>query len=320
MKAIRVHEFGGPEVLKLEEVPDLQAGAGQVVLRVKAAGVNPYDTYMRQGTYAIKPPLPYTPGSDAAGIVDSVGEGVEGLAPGDRVYTSGTLTGAYAGETLAEAWQVHPLPPNVSFAQGAGVSVPYGTAFRALLQIARAQPAETVLIHGASGGVGVAGVQLARAAGMTVIGTGGTERGRELVAVQGAHHVLDHHAPDYLEELMKLTGGRGVDVVLEMLANVNLAKDLSVLASKGRVVVIGNRGNIEINPREIMRRDAAVLGMVLWNASRHDLASIHAGIVAGLENGSLRPVVGKELPLAEASQAHRAVMEPGAFGKIVLAT
>jgi NADPH2:quinone reductase len=318
MKAIRVHEFGGPEVLKLEDVPDLQAHAGQVVVRVKAAGVNPYDAYMRLGTYAIKPPLPYTPGSDAAGIVESVGEGVGGFKPGDRVYTGGTLTGAYAEQTLAEAWQVHPLPPNVTFAQGAGVNVPYATAFRALFQIAHAQPAETVLIHGASGGVGVAGVQLARAGGLTVIGTGGTERGRALVALQGAHHVLDHHAPGYLDELMKLTGGRGVDVILEMLANVNLAKDLAVLAPKGRVVVIGNRGNIEINPREIMRRDAAVLGMVLFNASRQELASIHAGIVAGLENGSLRPVVGKELPLAEAAQAHRAVMEPGAYGKIVL--
>ncbi len=318
MKGIRVNEFGGPEVLQLQDVSDLKAGPGQVVVHVKSAGVNPYDTYMRQGTYAIKPPLPYTPGSDAAGIVDSVGEGVEGVAVGDRVYVGGTLTGAYAEETLAEAWQVHPLPFNVSFAQGAGVNVPYATAFRALFQIAHAQPGETVLIHGASGGVGVAGVQLARAAGLTVFGTGGTERGRQLVANQGAHHVLDHHAPGYLDELLKLTGGRGVDLVLEMLANVNLAKDLSVLAPKGRVVVIGNRGNIEINPREIMRRDAAVMGLVLWNASRQDLVKIHAGIVAGLENGSLRPVVGKEFPLAEAPQAHRAVMEPGAFGKIVL--
>jgi NADPH2:quinone reductase len=310
MKAIRVHEFGGPEVLRLEDVPDLQAGAGQVVVRVKAAGVNPYDTYMRLGTYAIKPALPYTPGSDAAGVVESVGAGIEGISPGDRVYVGGTLTGAYAEQTLAEAWQVHRLPPNVSFAQGAGVNVPYATAFRALWQIARAQAGETVLIHGASGGVGLAGVQLARAAGLTVIGTGGTERGRELVAAQGAHHVLDR--------LMELTAGRGVDLILEMLANVNLAKDLSVLALKGRVVVIGNRGNIEINPREIMRREAAVLGMMLWNASRQELASIHAGIVAGLENGSLRPVVGKQFPLAEAPQAHRTVMEPGAFGKIVL--
>jgi NADPH2:quinone reductase len=305
-------------VLKVEEVADIRVGAGQVLVRVKAVGVNPYDAYMRQGTYAIKPSLPYTPGSDAAGIVDSVGEGVEDLASGDRVYVGGTLSGAYAEQTLAEAWQVHPLPPNVTFAQGAGVNVPYATAFRALFQIANAQPGETALIHGASGGVGVAGVQLARAAGMTVMGTAGTDRGRELVAVQGAHHLLDHHAPDCLDGLMKLTRGRGVDVILEMLANVNLAKDLTVLAPKGRVVVIGNRGNVEINPREIMRRDAAVLGMVLFNATRQELASIHAGLVAGLENGSLRPVVGKEFPLAEAAQAHRAVMEPGAFGKIVL--
>jgi NADPH:quinone reductase len=318
MRAIHVNEFGGPEVLKLQQLPDLHPGAGQVVVNVKAAGVNPYDTYMRQGTYAIKPNLPYTPGSDAAGLVASVGEGVEGIAVGDRVYVGGTITGAYAEQTLSEAWQVHHLPSNVTFAQGAGVNVPYATAYRGLFLVAHAQPAETVLIHGATGGVGIAAVQLARSAGLRVIGTGGTERGRDLVIKQGAHHVLDHHAPDYIDELIKLTGGRGVDVVLEMLANVNLAKDLSALASRGRVVVIGNRGNIEINPREIMRRDAAVLGMVLWNTSRPDLATIHAGIVAGLENGSLRPIVGKEFPLADAAQAHRAVLEPGAFGKIVL--
>jgi NADPH2:quinone reductase len=318
MKGIRVHEFGDPDVLKLEDVPELEAGAKQVVVRVRAAGVNPVETYIRQGTYAIKPALPYTPGSDAAGTAESVGTGVEGLAVGDRVYLAGTLSGAYAEQALCEAWQVHRLPPSVTFAQGAAINVPYATAYRALFQIAGARAAETVFIHGATGGVGVAAVQLARAAGMTVIGTGGTERGREMVAVQGAHHVLDHRAPGYPDELMRLTGGRGADLILEMLANVNLAKDLTVLAHKGRIVVIGNRGTIEINPREIMRRDAAVLGMVLFNASPQELASIHAALAAGLENGTLRPVVGKELPLANAPQAHRAVMEPGAFGKIVL--
>jgi NADPH2:quinone reductase len=318
MKAIRVHEFGGPDVLKLEDVSDLQAAVGQVVVRIKAAGVNPFDTYMRQGTYAIKPPLPYTPGSDAAGLVESVGNGVERLAPGDRVYVGGTISGAYAEQTLAEAWQVHPLPSAVSFEQGAAINVPYATAYRALFQVGRAVGGETVLIHGASGGVGTAAVQLASAAELKVFGTAGTDRGRQLVAAQGASHVLDHHAPDYLDRLMKLTEGRGVDVILEMLANVNLAKDLTVLAKRGRVVVIGNRGNIEINPREIMRRDGAVLGMMLANANRDELAIIHAGIAAGLENGSLRPVVGKELKLADVAQAHQLVMEPGAHGKIVL--
>ena len=318
MKTIRVREFGDPEVMNLEDAPDLQAAAGQVVVRVKAVGVNPVEAYIRTGTYAIKPALPYTPGSDAAGIVESVGPGVEGFSPGDRVYVGGTLSGAYADLALCEAWQAHPLPPNVTFAQGAAVNVPYATAFRALFHFAHARPGETVLIHGASGGVGVASVQLARAAGLTVIGTGGTDRGRQLVAVQGAHHVLDHRAPGYLDELLKITQGRGVDVVLEMLANVNLAKDLTILAKGGRVIVIGNRGSIEINPREIMRRDASVLGFVLFNADRQEVASIHAALVAGLENGTLRPVVGKEIPLKDAPQAHRAVMEPGAFGKIVL--
>ncbi len=318
MKAIRVHEFGGPEVMKVEEVPDLQPGAGQVAVRIRAVGVNPVDTYIRAGMYARKPPLPYTPGSDAAGDVTAVGEGVRHVNVGDRVYTSGTVTGAYAEQALCNADQVHRLADRVSYAQGAAMNVPYATAYRALFHRARGVPGETVLVHGASGGVGTGAVQLARAAGFTVIGTGGTERGRELVKENGAHHVLDHGADDYLDQLMRLTDGRGVDVILEMLANVNLAKDLTVLAQFGRVVVIGNRGTIEINPRDAMGRDAAILGMTLFNVSPADLVSIHAALVAGLENGTLNPIVGQELPLADAPRAHEEVMKPGAYGKIVL--
>jgi len=318
MKAIRVHEFGGPEVMKLEEVPELSAGPGQVVVSVKAAGVNPVDTYICSGAYAVKPPLPYTPGMDAAGTVEAVGEGVEGVEVGERVYVAGTLRGAYAQQTLCEATQVHRLPARVSFAQGAGVNVPYATAYRALYHRAQGQPGETVLVHGASGGVGIAAVQMARAGGFNVIGTAGTEKGQKLVLEQGAHHVVDHRQAGYAEEIMALTKGRGVDVVLEMLANVNLAKDLTLLALRGRVVVIGNRGSIEINPRATMQRDLSILGLTLLNAGKAELASIHAALVAGLEGGTLNPVVGREMPLAEAPLAHRAVMEPGAYGKIVL--
>ncbi|MFL6215187.1 MAG: NADPH:quinone reductase [Blastocatellia bacterium] len=318
MKAIRVHEFGGPEVMKLEEVADLQPGPGQVAVRIHAAGVNPVDGYIRAGMYARKPDLPYTPGSDAAGDVTAVGEGVRSVKVGDRIYTSGTLTGAYAEQALCTEDQVHRLADRVSYAQGAAVNVPYATAYRALFQRARGVPGETVLVHGASGGVGTGAVQLARAAGFMVIGTGGSERGRELVKENGAHHVLDHGAADYLDQLMRLTDGRGVDVVLEMLANVNLAKDLTVLALHGRVVVIGNRGTIEINPRDTMGRDAAILGMTLFNVTSSELVSIHAALVAGLENGTLNPVVGQELPLADAPRAHEDVMKPGAYGKIVL--
>jgi NADPH2:quinone reductase len=151
-----------------------------------------------------------------------------------------------------------------------------------------------------------------------VIGTAGSDRGRQLVAEQGAHHVLLHHEEGYLEQVRALTGGRGVDVILEMLANVNLGKDLSVLAKQGRVVVIGSRGAVELNPRDTMSRDADIRGMTLFNASPDDLSRIHAALGAGLSNGTLRPVVGQEIPLAEAPRAHEAVMHPGAHGKIVL--
>ena len=318
MKAIRVHEFGGPEVLRLEDVPEPRPGAGQVLVRVRAAGVNPVDTYIRGGAHAVRPQLPYTPGLDAAGTVEAVGEGVGRVRAGDRVYTAGSLSGTYAELALCDESQVHPLPERVSFAQGAGVSTPYATAYRALFQRAQGRPGEAVLVHGASGGVGTAAVQIARAAGFMVIGTAGTEEGRRLVAEQGAQHVLDHHAPGYLEELTKLTGGRGPDVILEMLANVNLNKDLGVVARGGRVVVIGSRGEVTVNPRLAMARDAAVLGMMVFNATPQELASAHAAIVAGLEAGTLRPVVGRELPLSDAARAHEEVLKPGAYGKIVL--
>jgi NADPH2:quinone reductase len=318
MKAIRVHEFGGPEVMKLEEVPALTAGPGQVVVSVKAAGVNPVDTYIRSGAYAAKPRLPYTPGKDAAGTVEAVGNGVESIAVGARVYLAEPLSGAYAGQALCDASQVHPLPERVSFAQGAGVFVPYATAYRALYQRARVQAGETVLVHGASGGVGIAAVQMARAGGLTVIGTAGTDKGRKLVLEQGAHYAVDHRKEGYEEEIRSLTKGRGVDVILEMLANVNLARDLTLLALRGRVVVIGNRGSIEINPRAAMQRDLNILGLMLANATPEEMVAVHAALVAGLENGTLNPVVGREMPLAEAARAHQAVMEPGAYGKIVL--
>jgi NADPH:quinone reductase len=318
MKAIRVREFGGPELLRIEEVPDFQPGLKQVVVRIHATGVNPVDTYMRAGTYPRKPTLPFTPGTDGAGVVESVGTEVTRFRVGDRVYLAGTLSGTYAEKALCDESAVYPLPANISFAQGAAIHVPYATAFRALFHRGHAKAGETVLINGASGGVGTAAVQLARAAGLRVIGTAGSDRGKKLVLDEGAHEVLDHKAPDHFEKALALTGGRGYDVIIEMLANVNLGRDLTILAPSGRVVVVGNRGTIEINPRDAMGRDAAILGMSLWNATPDEMRSMHAAIIAGLENKTLRPIVNKELPLAEAPRAHADVMAPGAYGKIVL--
>jgi len=318
MKAIRVHQFGGPEVLKLEEVATPKPSAGEVLVRIHASGVNPYDTYMRTGTYAIKPPLPYTPGSDGAGVVEAVGEGVKKVKPGDRVYTAQTITGAYAQYALAREAQVHPLPDKIDFKQGAGIWVPYGTAYHALYHSAKAHASETVLVHGASGGVGIAALQISRAMGLKVLGTAGTPKGLELAKREGAHEVFDHGKADYQAEILKATGNRGVDIILEMLANVNLAHDTKLLASNGRIIVIGNRGEVTINPRELMGRRASIRGLVLPAITPAEEADIHAGLFAGLENGTLRPVVGKELPLAEAARAHEEILKPGSAGKIVL--
>jgi len=319
VKAISVHAFGGPEVMKLEEIADPHPSATQVLMKVRAAGVNPVDAYIRTGTYASKPQLPYTPGSDAAGTVAAVGAEVKRFRVGDRVYGTGAKSGSYAEKALFDETSVHPLPEHVSFEQGAAVGVPYGTAYRGLFLRAKAKAAETVLVHGASGGVGTAAVQLARAAGLTVIGTAGSEAGMKLATEQGAHHVLNHSTEGYLDELMKLTGGRGVDVIVELLANKNLAKDLTVLAKKGRVAVTGNRGTIEINPRDAMQREADIRGVTLMASSPEESRMTYAAIGAGLENGTLKPVIGERIPLAEAVRAHENVMKhSGALGKIVL--
>jgi len=283
-----------------------------------AVGVNPVEAYIRAGTYGRLPELPYTPGNDGAGVVEQVGADVSEFKAGDHVYTAGSISGTYAEFALCKKEQVHPLPANISFAQGAAMGTPYATAYRGLLQRADAKPGETVLVHGASGGVGTAAVQLARARGLRVFGTAGSDKGRKLAREQGAHEVFDHHAPDQFEQIMNATGGRGVDVIVELLANENLGKDLTILAKGGRVAIIGSRGRVEIDPRDAMQRDVDLRGMVMPNTPPAELASIHAALVAGLESGTLRPVIGKEFPLADAAQAHQAVMEPGALGKIVL--
>ncbi|HVG52924.1 MAG TPA: NADPH:quinone reductase [Vicinamibacterales bacterium] len=317
MKALVVREFGGPEVMKVEDVPAPSAGPGQILIRVKAVGVNPVDTYIRSGMYARKPNLPYTPHADIAGTVESVGDGVTKVKPGDRVYAY-MVDGGGAELAGVDEWQVQRLPERASFAQGAAIGVPYATAWRALFLKTNSRPGETVLVHGASGAVGVASVQLARAHGMRVIGTAGTAEGLRLVREQGAHEALNHREPDYLTKIPALTGGRGPDVILEMMANVNLDHDLDILAPHGRIMVIGNRGRVEIDARKMMGKDGAMLGMTLFNTTRDEFREIHASIVAGLENGTLNPVVRKEVPLAQAAQAHVEVMEPGALGKIVL--
>ncbi len=322
MKAVRAHKFGGPEVIQIDEVDDPVAGAGQVVIDIKAAGVNPADTYMLGGAYAIKPDLPYTLGADAAGVISQVGAGVDRFKVGDRVYVGICLgfnpTGCYAEKLVRAHEDVAPLPDNVSFAQGAALGTAYVTAHYGLFARGDAKAGECVFIHGASGAVGTAAIEFAKRAGLTVIGSAGTQRGMELVKSTGADHVVDHTAENYMEAVREASGGDGPQLILEMLANVNLAADLDVVAKYGRIIVIGNRGEITVNPRMTMMKELDVRGMAIFNGSREEMERIVDDMAVALVDGSLNPVVGREMPLSEAATSHVTVLEPGAHGKIVL--
>ncbi len=316
MKAIRVSQFGGPDVMRLEEVAELVPGKGQVVVELRAAGVNPVDTYCRAGAYSWVT-LPFTPGIDGAGIIKRVGPDVETLRVGDRVYTAFNISGTYAEEVLCETSQVYPLPENTSFEEGAGIFIPYGTAYRGLFQRCRVEPGETVLVHGASGGVGIAATQFAVAAGCRVIGTAGTEQGRRLVIEQGAYHVVNHYEEGHFKSILDLTDGRGVDVIIE-LVSANVRQDIFILANGGRIAVIGDRTPIEIDAEALTSRDGVILGTNIGNLPPSTMAGMHAFIFEGLRNKTLRPVIGQILPLAEATHSHEVLFKSETSGKIVL--
>ena len=318
MKAIVVHEYGEPEVMKLEVVETPQPADGQVLIKIEAAGVNPVDTYLRTGIHAHAPELPYTPGKDGAGTVEVVGDGVTKFERGDRVYTAGCISGTYAEYALCEERHVGMLPDNVSFEQGAGIWTPYATSYRALFQKAQAKAGETVLIHGASGGVGNAAVQWSKNAGLKVVGTASSDEGKQLIKDQGADAVFDHSDEDHFGDVHEFADGRGVDIIIEMLANQNLERDFESLAMYGRIVVVGNRGSIQFTPRQTMTKDATIFGMSLFNTPHEKLNEIHDAIFDGLSKGFLNPSVSRQFALADAPRAHHTIIEEKANGKIVL--
>ncbi|MFL6466609.1 MAG: NADPH:quinone reductase [Pyrinomonadaceae bacterium] len=318
MKAIVIQEYGEPEVMQVEEVETPRPVDSQVLVKIEAAGVNPVDTYLRTGIHAHAPQLPYTPGKDAAGIVEAVGDSVSKFKSGDRVYSAGSISGTYAEFALCSECHLGRLPDNVSFEQGAGVWTPYATSYRALFQKADAKAGEKVLIHGASGGVGIAAIQWAKNAGLTVIGTASSDEGKKLVKEQGADAVFDHTDEDHLGEIREFADGKGVDIIVEMLANENLERDFEALAMFGRIVIVGNRGSVQFTPRQAMTKDATLFGMSLFNAPQGKLDEIHSAIFDGLSNGYLAPSVSRQFSLADAPLAHHAIIENKANGKIVL--
>ncbi len=318
MKAIVIHEFGGPEVLSYEQSPDPQPGPGEVVVRLKAVGVNPVETYQRAGSQGYDRPRPFTPGADGAGVVEQMGDEVSGLALGDRVYVAGSQTGTYAQLCRCSAAQVHPLPQSLSFEQGACLWINYGTAYRALFHRGGALAGERVLVHGATGGVGVAALQWAKYRGLVPFATYGSDSGRTMLQELGVSHCFSHAGGDDREAVLEATAGDGVDLIVEMLANVNLEADLDMLARGGRVVVVGSRGSIEITPRKLMAREADVRGLMLYGATPGETVEIHAAIAAAARASAIAPIIQTSMPLAQAADAHTAVMEAPSHGKIIL--
>jgi len=319
MKAIVVEAFGGPHVMQIREIAGPRPGPGDVLISVRSAGVNPVDTYIRAGAYPVLPELPYTPGMDAAGVVVETGADVTRFRVGDRVYHTGRR-GGYAELLAAAEDTVHPLPETISFSQGASIGVPAGAAWRAMFLRGKAKAGEIMLVHGASGAAGLTAVQLGAAAGLRVLGTAGTDKGLNLVASLGAEAVFSHQGSDYVDRIKEQTAGKGVDLILEMLANNNLENDLELLAPRGRVVIIGNRGRIEIDPRATMGKETDIRGMSLFAATQQESRQTHAALVGAMRAGFFKPVIAREFPLDQAPEAHRKVMESGNCGNLVLVT
>lgn len=324
MRAIQLSSFGGPEVMEYKEIPTPEPEAGEVRVRLYAAGVNPAETYMRTGSYAFyKPALPAGIGFDGAGVIDAVGAGVTRLKKGERVFVSSLLakkkTGTYAEFVVTDEDAVHPLPEFVSFEQGAAMGVPGLAAYCGMFQRARLMPGETIFIHGASGGVGTLGVQMATARGARVLASAGSPKAMQMVRDLGADEVFNHNEEGYMDKMVKATGGKGPDVIIEMLADANLEEDMKRIAMYGRVVINGSRGSLTFTPRLMMIKESALYGMAIWNFRPEEFREANYFLAAGLRTGVLKPVIGQSYPLAEAKQAHIDIIEKGGkLGKVVL--
>ena len=321
MNAIRVKEFGGPEVLILEEVQTLQPGAAQVLVRMHAIGINPVETYIRAGTYARLPELPYTPGNDGAGVVEQVGAGLSEFKAGDRVYTAGSVSGTYAELALCKADQLHPLPPNVSFAQGAAIGTPYATAYRGLLQRGEAKPGETVLVHGASGGVGTGCVLLAKMLGAEVIACASSADKIQRLQDLGADHVINYKDTDFSKWAIEKFGKPqrrnyegGVDVVINFTGGDTWAPTLKCVKRGGKILVCGATAGFD--PKEDLRYIWSFELKVIGSNSFYDenLKALMDLIV----QGKMKPVIDEVLPLAQAAHGLKLIEDREVFGKVIV--
>lgn len=321
MKGILVSEFGSSDVLTYTQLEEVAVGDKEVKISLRSIGINPVETYIRQGTYSLLPELPYTPGKDGAGIIEEVGKEVSNFKIDDRVFVSvngNNRRGTYAEEIICSTDFIYPLPDNLNFEEGAALGTTGMTAVHALHQKGKIKPGEFVLIHGATGGVGNIAVQLAKLHGAIVIATAGSSNGMAMLKKLDVDFVLNHRDENYLSVIEKITNHHGIDVIIEMLANVNLGKDLEVMALNGRVVIVGNRGEVTINPRLMMSKDVQVMGFISANMTEKERKENSYQLVAALKSG-VKPVIEQSFSLKEADKAQDFVMsERQALGKIVM--
>jgi NADPH2:quinone reductase len=281
-----------------------------------AIGVNPVDIYIRSGWY-LGSKLPYVPGLDASGIIIEKGSKITDFNVGDRVYCFKSISGTYAKKIIAKQGQFFKLPDNLSFEEGAALGTPYGAAYRALFHKGHAKSGQKVLIHGGSGNVGLAAIKLAKNINMIVVATAGSEEGKKLCREAGADLVVDHNIENFKEEIFKFTED-GFDLIIEMSAHNNLKADLDFITMYSAIVIVGSKGEVLINPRNLMSKDARIMGFVLFNAKKDELLDIHSNLYDLFISKKLRPpVVGKTFNLKDAKEAH-VLVEKGAYGKIIL--
>ncbi len=322
MKALLCTEFGGPERLSLSEATMPQPAAGEVVIRVRAAGVNFADTLIIKGQYQEKPAFPFSPGLEVAGEIESLGEGVSGLAPGDRVLAVLDY-GGFAEFARAKASDVHKIPDEMDFAEAAGFPIVYGTAHASLVWHARLQAGETLVVHGAAGGVGLASVEVGKAMGAKVIATAGGKDKLAVASRHGADHLIDYREEDIRERVKTLTEGRGADVILDPVGGDVFDASLRAIAWSGRLLVIGFAGGKvpQIPANILLVKNVAAMG-VYWGSYRKKaperLKEEFAELFAWYREGRLKPFVSNRLPLDDYHEAYRLLIERKATGKVVI--
>jgi NADPH2:quinone reductase len=322
MKAWRVHEWSEPETMQFEEVAVPEPGPGQVRIRVRAAGLNFFDILQIQGKYQTKPPFPFTPGAEAAGVVDACGQGVAAFAPGDRVLAF-VLHGAFSEYALAAADRVFPMPDGMDFAQGAALPIVYHTSYLALERRARLSEGEWLLVHAGASGVGMAAIQLGCALGARVIATAGSEEKLAFCRRQGAAETLSYRDGEWVERVKAITGGRGADVIYDPVGGDVFDLSSKCIAPEGRLLVIGfASGRIPtIAANRVLLKNISIVG-VFWGGYAQQKPEYVAETQKKLdefhERGLIHPEVTSRYPLADAPRALRALAGRGVSGKAVL--